>query len=110
MRSKIRFIVGPKWKLLRSKLTPAYSPGKLKYMFNTILDCGHQMTNILREISIEKGDVEIKEILARFTTDVIGSCAFGLECNCIRNPEAEFRRMGKRAFTQTVGDVIKMVR
>lgn len=68
------------------------------------------MTDILKEIAVENGDVEIKEILARFTTDVIGSCAFGLECNCIRNPEAEFRKMGKRAFTQTVGDVIKMVR
>lgn len=79
-------------------------------MFNTILDCGHQMTDMLKEIAMEKGEVEIKEILARFTTDVIGSCAFGLECNCIRNPEAEFRKMGKRAFTQTVGDVLKMVR
>lgn len=79
-------------------------------MFNTILDCGHQMTNILNEIAVETGDGEIKEILARFTTDVIWSCAFGLECNCIGNPEAEFRKMGKRAFTQTVGDVIKMVR
>lgn len=67
------------------------------------------MMDMLNEIATEQGDVEIKEILARFTTDVIGSCAFGLECNCIRNPEAEFRKMGKRAFTQTIGDVIKMV-
>ncbi|KAJ8968107.1 hypothetical protein NQ314_002462, partial [Rhamnusium bicolor] len=101
-------IAGPKWKHLRAKLTPAYSPGKLKYMFNTIVDCGHQMTDILKEIALKDGTVEIKEILARYTTDVIGSCAFGLECNCMRNPQAEFRLMGKRAFTQTVGDVLKM--
>lgn len=78
-------------------------------MFNTMLECGREMSSVLEEIANEKGEVEIKEILARFTTDVIGSCAFGLECNCIRNPEAEFREMGNRAFTQTIGDVIRVV-
>ncbi|KAG5876193.1 hypothetical protein JTB14_001936 [Gonioctena quinquepunctata] len=102
-------IAGPKWKNLRAKLTPAYSPGKLKYMFGTIVECGHQMSSVLKEIADDEGDVEIKEILARYTTDVIGSCAFGLECNCMRDPQAEFRMMGKRAFTQTVGDVLKMI-
>lgn len=79
-------------------------------MFGTILNCGHRLMDILKEIAVEKGDVEIREILARYTTDVIGSCAFGLECNSLQNPQAEFRLMGRRAFTQTVGDVIKMVR
>ncbi|KAJ8982768.1 hypothetical protein NQ317_018180 [Molorchus minor] len=102
-------IAGPKWKHLRSRLTPAYSPGKLKYMFGTIVECGHQMTDILKELVREDATIEIKEILARYTTDVIGSCAFGLECNCMRNPKAEFRLMGKRAFTQTIGDVLKMI-
>ncbi|CAG9830350.1 unnamed protein product [Diabrotica balteata] len=102
-------IAGTKWKNLRSKLTPAYSPGKLKYMFGTIDKCGHTMTKKLQEIANEKGEVEIKEILARYTTDVIGSCAFGLECHCMTDPEAEFRLMGKRAFTQTIGDVLKIV-
>ncbi|XP_074030754.1 probable cytochrome P450 6a14 [Leptinotarsa decemlineata] len=102
-------IAGPKWKNLRAKLTPAYSPGKLKYMFGTIVECGHDMINTLEEITKNDGDVEIKEILARYTTDVIGSCAFGLKCNCMRDPQAEFRLMGKRAFTQTVGDLLKMI-
>lgn len=79
-------------------------------MFNTILQCGHEMTDILSEMTRRDRAVEIKEILARYTTDVIGSCAFGLECNSMRNPDAEFRIMGRRAFTQTVGDVLKMVR
>ncbi|KAJ3666881.1 hypothetical protein Zmor_002308 [Zophobas morio] len=101
-------LAGPKWKNLRAKLTPAYSPGKLKYMFQTILDCGEEMVARLKEIAESDGRVEIKEILARYSTDVIGSCAFGIECNSMRNPDAEFRLMGKRAFTQTVGDVLKM--
>lgn len=102
-------IAGSKWKNLRAKLTPAYSPVKLKGMFDIILNCGKQMSDVIGEISDSVGEVEIKEILARYSTDVIGCCAFGLDCNTMRDPEAEFRRMGRRAFTQTVGDVVKMV-
>ncbi|XP_060525395.1 cytochrome P450 6a2-like isoform X2 [Cylas formicarius] len=102
-------LAGPKWKTLRAKLTPAYSSGKLKFMFGTILKCGLEMKDVLEEFANRDGEIEIKEILARYSTDVIGCCAFGLECNCLRSKDAEFRAMGKRAFTQTVGDLLKMI-
>lgn len=100
---------GPKWKTLRSKLTPAFTAGKTKYMFDAIKSCGDDMVQLLENLMKLDEDIEIKDILARFTTDVIGSCAFGIECNSLTNPNAEFREMGRRAFTQTPGDVFKMV-
>lgn len=48
-------------------------------------------------------------IFYRYSTDVIGSCAFGISCNSLVNPTAEFRIMGKRAFTQTISDLLKMI-
>lgn len=36
----------------------------------------------------------MRDLTAKFTTDVIGTCAFGLECNSLKNTQSEFRRMG----------------
>jgi cytochrome P450 family 6 len=40
----------------------------------------------------------MKDILARYSTDVIASCAFGIQCNCLKNPDAEFRQWGRKIF------------
>lgn len=43
-------------------------------------------------------EVEVKELTAKFTTDVIGSTAFGLDVNSFKDPNADFRKYGKMIF------------
>jgi cytochrome P450 family 6 len=43
--------------------------------------------------------VEVRETMARFTTDVIASCAFGINANTLKDPDSEFRR-----HTRAIGD------
>jgi cytochrome P450 family 6 len=40
----------------------------------------------------------MRDVLAKFSTDVIASCAFGIQCNCLKNPDAEFRQWGRKAM------------
>lgn len=47
------------------------------------------------------GVVDISESSAQFTTDTIGCCAFGLDCNALADPDSEFRRVGRDVFTST---------
>lgn len=90
-----------KWRVMRNKLTPTFTSGQMKFMFPTVVSVAEQFVETLNS-DIEKSNVvEIKELLARFTTDVIGSCAFGIECNSLKNPDAIFRQMGRRIFTDT---------
>lgn len=87
-----------KWRELRTKLTPTFTSGKMKYMFSTILGVADELKKcVTLETSVTK-EIEFKEILVRFTTDVIGTCAFGIDCNSLKNPKAEFHMVGQKVF------------
>lgn len=70
-----------KWKILRNKISPTFSSGKMKFMFPTMLDVGHSLQDYMSQLIDTESVLEMKDILARYTTDVIGKCAFGIDCN-----------------------------
>ncbi|XP_049815619.1 cytochrome P450 6k1-like isoform X2 [Schistocerca nitens] len=97
---------GKKWRQLRIKLSPTFTSGKLKGMFKTIQDCGREMADVVGKMVDHGESVEVRELIARFTTDVISSVAFGQECNCQRNPDHEFRQWGRKIFEPSARSAI----
>lgn len=87
-----------KWSLLRAKLTPTFSTGRMKEMTLLVLKVANELQFSLKESLMVSSTVEMKDLMARFTTDVIGNCAFGIECNSLRDPQSTFREMGRRIF------------
>lgn len=98
---------GAKWRHLRTKLTPTFTSGKMKMMFNTLVECSGPLIKSVEEQAANQTPVDIKEVLGCFTTDVIGSCAFGLECKSFEQDDAEFRKQGRRLFTPNAMQILK---
>jgi len=77
-------------------------------MFGLITQCANHLIDYVDEITKNKNEpVEILELMAKYTTDVIGSCAFGIEINSLSNKENEFRRIGRNVFQQPLSDIIR---
>lgn len=81
---------GNEWRDMRKLLSPSFTSSKLKAMFYLIRDCADNFTDFIANESKDGQVLEAKEILGRYTNDVVSSCNFGLTVDSMRNPENEF--------------------
>ncbi|XP_076392195.1 putative cytochrome P450 6a14 isoform X2 [Megachile rotundata] len=96
-----------RWKPLRNRFSPVFTSGKLKEMLHLILECANHFEKYLEKIAEKGKHIDCREISAKFTTDVIGSCAFGIEANALAAEDSEFRKMGRQVFQSSFKTVIR---
>ncbi|KAK2586450.1 hypothetical protein KPH14_010725 [Odynerus spinipes] len=96
-----------RWRPLRIKLSPVFTSGKLKEMFGLIVECADHLEKYLESVAAKEEPVECRELTAKFTTDVIGSCAFGIEMNALADEDSEFRKMGRKVFSLSFLTIVK---
>lgn len=73
---------GQDWKERRNKLSPIFTSGKLKMMFEIVDAIGDKFVKAMdKELKIT-AILEMRQMLAKYSTDVISSVAFGLDSNC----------------------------
>ncbi|XP_055697226.1 probable cytochrome P450 6a14 [Phlebotomus papatasi] len=91
-------IRGEKWRSLRQQLTPTFTSGKMKMMFPLVIG---QAKNLQKYIDkhITESPTEFKNACIRFTADVIGISAFGLECRALSDEDSEILKVGKQFFS-----------
>lgn len=85
-------VPGNRWKSLRTKITPAFTPSKIKGMLDIVVKCAKPMLETVENHMLEQKPLAIKVIASCFTTDVIGSCAFGIECESFGEDHHQFRK------------------
>ncbi|XP_037947258.1 cytochrome P450 6a9-like isoform X2 [Teleopsis dalmanni] len=91
---------GHSWKFMRTKISPTFTSGKMKFMFPTVISVGQEFVKVFGEMLQQQAVIEVKELLARFTIDVIGNCGFGIDCCSLRDPKAEFLIMGRKSLVE----------
>lgn len=97
-------LAGEKWKNLRAKLTPTFTSGKMKVIFSTLLECKDPLENYMSTVADSNETVEMREMTARFSTNVIASVAFGIEIDCFADPDNPFRRLGRKIMELSFGN------
>ncbi|CAG9766996.1 unnamed protein product [Ceutorhynchus assimilis] len=97
LSSNLFFAKNTKWKMVRSHVTPVFSSGKIKLMFAHILNETTAMIDYIDGL-VNMSDVESKEICAKYSTNVIAKCAFGVDAKSFESEQAEFRKLGRRIF------------
>ncbi|CAG9820502.1 unnamed protein product [Phaedon cochleariae] len=91
---------GTEWRNARVKFTNVFTSAKIKIMYDTMKLVIPNMIPTLDEKAKNNVDVDVMETMACFTTDAVGSTILGVECNSFKNPNAEFRRLGRHFFEE----------
>ncbi|XP_074025950.1 probable cytochrome P450 6a14 isoform X1 [Leptinotarsa decemlineata] len=97
-----------KWKALRVKLNPTFSSGKVKMMHQIILECTTDLLDMLQTNSAQGNPVNVREAMMCFTTNVIGSVAFGIKCNTFKDPNSEFAKFSQTMIKLNFRNILKM--
>lgn len=103
------FLSGQEWKDLRAKLSPAFTSGKIKMMFETVSTICDQMVDFIEPSAKSEQNLEMKEILSSSTTEIICNVAFGLDTKCLGKPDNEFRKVAHAVFNPSKWEIVKMM-
>lgn len=99
---------GDKWKSARTNFSPGFTSGKLKEMFGSITGCTNPLIEFVGRYSDQKQTVEIRDVFARYATNVIVSVSFGIQIDTIiAERDSEFRKYGKQIFEPTIRNAIR---
>lgn len=88
---------GKEWKERRAMLTPTFTSGKMKIMFEIIDTVGEKFVETVTDaLKLSSANIlEMHELVSCFTTDSISNVAFGLDSNSLSNPNSSMRKYGK---------------
>ncbi|XP_046966596.1 cytochrome P450 6B6-like [Vanessa cardui] len=92
------FADGDLWRLLRQRITPAFTSGKLKAMFPLIVERAERLQARALNAAAGGQEIDARDLMARYTTDFIGACGFGLDSDSLKEEDSAFRKLGATIF------------
>ncbi|KAL4709663.1 hypothetical protein ACJJTC_007394 [Scirpophaga incertulas] len=107
------FVEGDLWKSLRTRMTPAFTSGKLRAMFPLIVERAEKLEErAMSAVKLNK-PIDARDLIARYATEFIAVCGFGFENDALKDDDCEFRQFGydifNPPFMQVIQSILKMV-
>ncbi|CAH0387994.1 unnamed protein product [Bemisia tabaci] len=90
-------LCGHRWHIVRQRVAQAFSSAKLRLLYQSLCGCAQKLDAHISSLCSEQGSEEvevcIKELMANYTMEVISASALGIQCNAIKYPDCELRRI-----------------
>jgi len=96
MSKSLFFLRSSEWREMRNFLSPTFTTGKIKRMFSHFELSSHKFRDFVQNHcpAVENGfEITVTEAMGRFTADVIGAVAFGMETDALTNSDSFFFNM-----------------
>lgn len=106
---------GEQWREMRAKLTPAFAPNKIKMIFSVLTDCSVQLQKHLSKmvnanLDIDNNEsIELNKMMVCLSANMVASIAFGLDVDCLAEPNHPFRNATRRVFQNSFKNTLRFL-
>ncbi|CAG4975742.1 unnamed protein product [Colias eurytheme] len=90
---------GDRWRDMRTTLSPAFTSSKMRLMMPFMTEISSNIVEYIKDHIDE--DINIDDLIRRYTNDVIASTAFGLQVNSLKDKTNKFYTLGQQIFNFT---------
>lgn len=87
-----------KWRRLRNIITPAFTSGHVKEMFQLMKYHSSKMVTSLSNKAQNSEVITVKEIFGSYSIDVMGSCILSVDMDVTNSPSAELTHHANNLF------------
>ncbi|XP_076680473.1 cytochrome P450 9e2-like isoform X3 [Andrena cerasifolii] len=100
---------GERWKEVRNVLTPVFTSSKMKAMFQLMSECAERYGDTLSNLTEKERVLDLKEIVTRYTSDTIATCAFGITLDTMADPTNKFYVHGREFMNFGMFTILKVL-
>jgi cytochrome P450 family 6 len=110
MSSHLIAAAGDEWRNLRRKMNPIFKPANLRNMDEQIADCVQKLNKLLERKWLNEGkkDVNLGSVFRGLAIDIIGSCAFGIECDSLES-NTQLVKHGKNILKPSFQSMVRLL-
>lgn len=100
---------GDQWRLDRSIMSPAFSSGKMKAMFNLMQDAYKNLDREFEKLAKSGEEFDCKVSFGKLTLMIIARCAFAREVDAFEDPNNEILVQLHKAFDADFWSYLKIL-
>ncbi|XP_047996586.1 cytochrome P450 6B5-like [Leguminivora glycinivorella] len=97
------------WRLLRSRFSPLFTPGKLRNMMYLLSECGDRLVEHVARVTQLNLEQDVYDMTRKYTQDAIASCAFGIDIDAFNQEHDTFQKVHSNMFNMSFSRDLELI-